>query len=229
MTRRFPPAIPGLPNSQKRYRVILQALDFHDIPPTKDEFIPICQEAIEVADPEDDSTLSESWTKHILSDMIRSGFIDEFEIGDSSRLDVSRDSAEWLRGELEFDDFVLYALRRSWVLDKQFPEGFEALERILHAVTYSDHIDQPTSSREIRSTLEEDYDYKFSRQGIRGYIPLLEHMGMLADTEEGIIVPESVDPDNELEKLRRFNIFQQLERWLRREGAMVEPPSNEAK
>ena len=233
MTRRFPPAVPGLPNNPGRYRVVLETLESLDAPPTKQAFVPICREAIESAESEEGTELSQSWTRHIITDMIRSGFITETDEpgesdgGDTSGLVVSDDSARWLNGDCEFEEFVYDALKRSWVLKKQFPEGFEALERILHAVTYK--IEQPTSSREIKSKLEDEYDYKFSRQGIRGYIPLLEQMGMLEQRDEGIVIPDDVDPGNQLERLRNADIFHQLERWLRREGAMADLPSDTAK
>lgn len=227
MTRRFPPAIPGLPNDQRRYRVVLETLDAFESPPTKQEFIPACQEAIENAEADEGTDLSKSWTRHIITDMIRSGFISETDEGGEDGLVVSEDSERWLQGGLEFEDFIYDALKRGWVLKKKFPEGFEALERILHAVTYE--ADQPTSSREIKSILKDEYDYKFSRQGIRGYIPLLEQMGMLKEANEGIVIPDDVKPDTELERLRNANIFHKLERWLRREGAMANPPSDTAK
>jgi superfamily II DNA or RNA helicase len=225
MTRRFPPAVPGLPNERKRYRIILETLDSLESPPTRAEFVPACRTAIEAG--EDDTELSDSWTRHIISDMIRSGFMSEFNTEDGSGLVVSKDSQRWLQGEVSFEQFTYDALKRGWVLKKQFPEGFEALERILHTVNYE--LTQPTSSRAIKSVLEKEYDYKFSQQGIRGYVPLLKQMGMLDETDEGIVIPDDVRPDSKLEKLRNANIFQQLERWLRREGAMAKLPSDTGK
>jgi superfamily II DNA or RNA helicase len=227
MTRRFPPAIPGLPNDRGRYRVILETLDSSDSPPTKEEFVPACRRAIEAAETDDETELSDSWTRHIISDMIRSGFISETDANGKSGLVVSEDSQRWLQDNREFEDFVYNAIKRGWVLKKQFPEGFEALERILHAITYE--LDQPTSSRALKSILKEEYDYKFSRQGIRGYVPLLDQMGMLERTDKGIIIPADVEPESELERLRNGNIFHQLERWLRREGAKADPPANTGK
>jgi len=225
MTRRFPPAVPGLPNDQERYRVILETLDDLESAPTRTEFVPTCKAAIEAA--EDNTDLSDSWTKHIISDMIRSGFITERDDEECSGLVVSKDSRRWLKGDISFEQYIYDALKRSWVLDKQFPEGFEALECILHAVTYE--LTTPTSSREIKTALKEEYDYKFSRQGIRGYVPLLKQMGMLDETDEGIIIPKDVRPDSALDKLRNSNIFHQLEQWLRREGAKADPPSDTGK
>jgi len=54
-------------------------------------------------------------------------------------------------------------------------------------------------------------------------------MGMLKETDAGIVVPDDVDPENQLERLRNVNIFHRLERRLRREGAMADPPSDIAK
>ncbi|RDZ96632.1 hypothetical protein DEQ92_21505, partial [Haloferax sp. Atlit-6N] len=166
MTRRFPPAVPGLPNDQRRYRVILSTLDSLENPPTKEEFVPVCKEAIESAENDEGTELSESWTKHIITDMNRSGFISEIKTGDTKAIEISRDSARWLEDDgYEFSEFVYDALKRAWVLKRKFPEGFEALERILHAITYK--LEAPTSSRAIKSILSDEYDYKFSRQGIR--------------------------------------------------------------
>jgi len=227
MTRRFPPPIPGLPKEERRYRAILEALDELDTRPTRSEFVPHCKAAIEAAEADEGTELSQSWTRHIINDLIRSGFIDQETVDGEKRLEVGIDSRRWLDGELEFDDFLFNALKRGWVLRTKHPEGFEALEQILHAVTYE--IQEPTSSQEIRRVLEEEYDYRFSEQGIRSYIPILDHIGYLARTDEGIVVPEGVDSENGINRFRDANVFHQLEKWLRREGSGVDVPSKAGK
>lgn len=228
MTRRFPPPIPGLPKSQTRYRAVLEALDEMVEPPTRTQFVPRCKAAIEAAEGDKGTTLSDSWTNHIINDLIRSGFIREYSSNDGDVIELGIDSRRWLDGNITFDDFVFKALKRGWVLKANHPEGFEALERILHAVAYE--LDGgPTSSREIRATLESEYDYQFSEQGLRGYIPILEQIGYLTETDEGLVLPDEVDPDTALGRFRRADVFRKLENRLRREGAMVEPPSKAGK
>ena len=77
MTRRFPPPIPGLPKEERRYRAILEALDELDTRPTRSEFVPHCKAAIEAAEADEGTELSQSWTRHIINDLIRSGLIDQ--------------------------------------------------------------------------------------------------------------------------------------------------------
>lgn len=226
MTRRFPPPIPGLPETRDRYRVILESLESLDSNPTREEFVSICKEAIEHS--ERDTSLSQSWTEQIINDLIRSGFIRE-STADSGPdvLEVENDSQRWLNGDIDFSDCVFNALKRGWVIRAKHPEGFEALERILHAITYE--IGGPTSSRELRKVLEREYDYQFSEQGLRGYPRLLKHMGYLAEADEGLVIPDEVYPDDALGRLRAADIFRKYENWLRREGALVEPPSKAGK
>lgn len=228
MTRRFPPPIPGLPKTQTRYRAILESLDEMAEPPTRTQFVSRCKAAIEAAEADEGTTLSESWTEHIVNDLIRSGFIRKISADDGDVLELGTDSQRWLNGDLTFDEFVFNALKRGWVLKANHPEGFEALERILHAITY-EFDGGPTSSREIRATLESEYDYQFSEQGLRGYIPILEQIGYLTETEEGLILPTEVDPETALDRFRRADVFRKLENRLRREGAMVDPPSKAGK
>lgn len=230
MTRRFPPPVPGLPSKRERYRTIFEALTATDQQPTLEEFVPICQDAIVQAESETDR-LSSSWTKHILRDLVRSGFIQETKPDDEDTTEESLvlgiDSRQWLEGELEFNDCVFQALKRGWVLKGKYPEGFEALEKVLHVVTYE--LDAPVSSQQIRAALKSDYDYRFSQQGIRGYPQLLCLMGWLNETNEGFAIPESSDPEDNLGRLRSSDLVRQYRNLLRREGPMVNPPSKTAK
>ncbi|WP_418281222.1 DEAD/DEAH box helicase [Halorubrum sp. DTA98] len=227
LVRRFPPPIPGLPNEQARYKTILTTLAEQPAPPTRSEFVQPCQAAIERTH---DDTLSDSWTRHIISDLARSGFIREStDIGpdDDERLAVGIDSQRWLDGELSFADCVYNALKRSWVLRAEYPEGFEALERVLHAITYE--CEQPASSRSIKATLETEYGYQFSQQGLRGYPELLGHLGYLEEVDGGYQIPETVDPEQALTRLRKPDLFRKYENYLKREGALGEHPPKSAK
>jgi len=206
----------------------LEALDEMPEPPTRSEFVPRCKAAIEAAEADEETTLSDSWTKHIINDLIRSGFIREVSTDNEDVLELETDSRRWLDGELDLDDFIFNALKRGWVLRAKHPEGFEGLERVLHAVIYE--LDGgPTSSQEIREKLDCEYDYQFSEQGLRGYIPILEQIGYLAETDEGLVLPAEVDPETALDRFRRADVFRKLENRLRREGPMVEPPSKAGK
>ncbi len=226
MTRRFPPPIPGIPSDEERYRIVLEALRAVDPAPTKTEFVVDCKAALESMEEQEDE-LKKSWVRHILNDLIRSGFITETRLDGERLLEVGIDGKRWLDEEIDFEEFVWNSLKRGWVLNAGYPEGIEALERILHAMVYE--ADLPTTSREIRRILETEYDYGFSQQGIRGYLPLLHQIGVIAETDEGIAFAEGVNPEQRLQKFRRADIFRLLENWLRREGAMAEPPSNRAK
>lgn len=227
LVRRFPPPIPGLPNDKERYETILTTLAEQSTPPRRSDFIEPCQAAIEETHGD---TLSDSWMRHIISDLTRSGFIREStEAGpdDDERLEVGIDSQRWLDGELSFADCVYNALKRSWVLRAEYPEGFEALERIFHAITYE--CEQPASSRDIKRTLKEDYDYQFSQQGIRGYPELLCHLGYLEEVDGGYQIPAVVDPEQALSRLRQPDLFRKYENYLKREGVVGENPPKSAK
>lgn len=229
MTRRFPPPVPGLPSEQKRYRTVFKALAEADEQLTLEEFVPVCQDAIVQAEAETDS-LSDSWTKHILRDLVRSGFLRETESDngrDKEVLVLGTDSRRWLTGEIKFGDCVFQALKRGWVLRGKYPEGFEALERVLYVVTYER--EPPVTSQEIRATLEADYDYRFSQQGIRGYPQLLCLMGWLSETSRGFTISEDIDPEDNLGRLRSADLVRQYRNRLRREGAMVDPPTKAVK
>lgn len=227
LIRRFPPPLPGLPKTQERYEAVLTALDATPEPPTKSEFVGQCQEAIERVD---GSSLSDSWARHIISDMARSGFISESTDngeGDEERLKIRTDARNWLDGEIDFSEFVYNAVKRAWVLEAEYPEGFEALERILHAVVYE--CEQPASSRRIKTALKEEYDYQFSQQGIRGYPELLCHLGHLESVDGGYRVPKGEDIDSAFDKLRNPDLFRQYEKYLKREGVLGEHPPKSAK
>ncbi len=227
LVRRFPPPIPGLPNEQGRYETILTTLAKLSVPPTRSEFVQPCQAAIERIHGD---TLSDSWTRHIISDLTRSGFIREStEIGpeNEERLKVGIDSQRWLDGEISFADCVYNALKRSWVLRAEYPEGFEALERVFHAITYE--CEQPASSRSIKTTLETEYGYQFSQQGLRGYPELLCHMDYLEEVDGGYQIPGDVDPEQALTRLRKPDLFRKYENYLKREGALGDHPPKSAK
>lgn len=227
LIRRFPPPVPGLPNEQARYNTILTALATQSEPPTKSAFVKPCQAAIERRHAD---RLSDSWTRHIITDLIRSGFIresDEITSDDDKRLCVENDAQRWLDGEIEFSDCVYKALKRGWVLRAEHPEGFEALERVYHAIRYE--CTQPASSRSIKTTLQTEYGYQFSQQGLRGYPELLCQMGYLEETEEGYQIPVSVDAEKALTRLRNPDLFRKYENYLKREGVLAEHPPKKAK
>ncbi len=227
LVRRFPPPIPGLPNEQDRYETILITLAELSVPPTRSEFVQPCQAAIERTHGD---TLSDSWMRHIISDLTRSGFVREStDVGpsDDERLAVGIDSQRWLDGKISFDDCVYNALKRSWVLRAEYPEGFEALERIFHAITYE--CEQPATSRTIKATLETEYNYQFSQQGIRGYPEILCHLSYLEEVDRGYQIPTDVDPEKALTKLRRPDLFRKYENHLKREGCLGEHPPKSAK
>ena len=138
LVRRFPPPIPGLPKSKDHYEAILTKLYELPYSPTREEFAETCQTVINNLQ---EDPISESWAAHITSDLIRSGFIREEKLDEADqnkRLSVGRDVEEWLEGNIEtedpFADTVFRALKRGWVLQALHPEGFEALELIIHAL-----------------------------------------------------------------------------------------------
>lgn len=224
MTRRFPPPRVGLPSSRDRYDIILGLLADPKYSPSKEEFAKRCQEAINQREPEAD--LSESWAGRMVNDLLRSGFIRE--VGGSENtavIELDEDAERYVQGEIEFEKCLFRALRRGWVLKEKFPEGMEALEKILRVVLYD--ADGPVSSKWIKDRLKDDYDYGFSRQGIRGYVPLLVYYGALKETEDGLVPTD--DAENKLGNIRNANVFHQLEKWLRRRGPLEDPPSKRAK
>lgn len=226
LIRRFPPPIPGLPTDEARYRTILTTLSTLSNP-TRNEFVNPCQESIER---EHGDSLSRSWTNHIVNDLIRSGFIREEkfnETDNTKRLSVGIDSQMYLNEEIPFAECVYRSLKRAWVLRAKHPEGFEALENILHAITYE--FEEPASSQALKEKLEIQYEYQFSEQGLRGYPELLCHMEYLEDTKDGYKIPNELDPTSALQRLRNPDIFRKYENILKREGALVENPDSNTK
>lgn len=224
MTRRFPPPRVGLPSDRDRYDYILGLLADPGYTPSKEEFAKRCQEVINELEPEAD--LSESWANRMVNDLLRSGFLREIDGTENpSEISLDKDAERYVKGEIDFETCLFRALRRGWVLKAKFPEGMEALEKILRVVLYDS--EGPISSRAIKDTLQTDYDYGFSQQGIRGYIPLLTFYGALEVTEDGII--PTAEAENKLGNIRNANVFHQLEKWMRRQGPLEDPPSKRAK
>jgi superfamily II DNA or RNA helicase len=141
----------------------------------------------------------------------------------SSGISVYDFAYDWLRGDDEFQEFLWAAVKRAWAIEGEFPEGIEGLYDIHQLLK---NADEPLSSTELRERLASERKYEFNEEGIRGYLPLLEGMGAVRETDRGY---EVVAPERFSERFRNADIRWQFEQWLKREGANTSPPPVEVK
>ncbi|ERJ05689.1 DNA excision repair protein ERCC-3 [Halorhabdus tiamatea SARL4B] len=131
---------------------------------------------------------------------------------------------DWHNGGIDFETFLWYAIKRAWVIEGGFPEGIDGLRAIHRILVYSD---RPLDSGEIEQRLVNEYDYEFNDQKSRGFPTLLTNLGAARKTDDGYV---ATDPtDRWRDRFRNADLLPTFERWLKQEGAHIEPPSNTVK
>jgi superfamily II DNA or RNA helicase len=224
MGRRFPPPIFGLKADSERYRTVVQTAFENESPPERSDFVAECQGKI--TKPDSGEQYTESYIKRIVGAYVQIGALSRDNSGDQTILRPSPFAEELLDGTLPLSECVWKSLKRRWVAMGNRPEGVEGLNCVLRTV--ADAADS-LNKNEIQRRLSDDDGYEFNEAGLRGYPELLQLLGALELTDDGLETTSEDVVDRYKRRFRDSDIFRTLEARLRREGAMVEPPDNSAK
>ena len=219
MTRRFPTPLFGVERAERRSEAFVDLALNTDGRLDKSTFVGRARERLRK--PDDEGRYSDAYIRRILSTYIQLGVLRQRSDGTITVWQFARD---WRGGDIDFETFLWYALKRSWVLDGRFPEGIDGL-RSIHRLLIS--ADVPLKRSQIRQRLGSDYDYAFNDEGIRGYPTLLEKLGAATKVNDGYIAAEPHDRWGD--RFRNADLLPMFERWLKQEGAHVEPPSDRVK
>jgi len=190
-----------------------------DEPLNKSTFITRARDTLRK--PDTDERYSESYVRRIVSTYIQLGVLRHRSDG---TITVWQFAHDWLAGEIEFETFLWYGLKRSWVLDGQFPEGIDGLRSI---TTLLVNAETPLERSDLRDRLAAKFDYEFNDQGIRGYPTLLQQLGVVTHTEDGYVPSETAERWRD--RFRNTDLLSVFERWLKQEGSHVDPPPDRVK
>lgn len=224
MGRRFPPAIFGLKADRQRYRKIVQMAFEQDSPVARPAFVQQCQS--QIVKPDSGEQYTESYIKRIVGAYVQVGALSRDTSGDETILHPSPFADELLHGNLSLPECVWGSLKRRWVAMGKRPEGIEGLDRVLRTIADAE---SGLNKHEVQRRLSENEGYEFNDAGLRGYPELLQLMGVLESTDDGLETTSEDMVDRYKRRLRDTDIFRILEARLRREGPMVEPPDRNAK
>ena len=224
MGRRFPPAIFGLKADRQRYRTIVQTAFEQESPVVRPAFVKQCQS--QIVKPDTGEQYTESYIKRIVGAYVQIGALSRDTSGDETTLHPSPFTGELLDGTLSLSECVWKSLKRRWVAMGKRPEGIEGLDRVLRTIADAAG---GLNKNEIQRRLSEAEGYEFNDAGLRGYPELLQLMGVLELTSDGLVTTSEDLVDRYKRRLRDTDIFRTLEARLRREGPMVEPPDRDAK
>ena len=216
MSRRFPPPLFGADGIERRSRVFVAIAAGADEPIEKARFVERCRERVRKPDGD---RYSSGYVRRVVSTYVQLGVLRRTDEG----ITVYAFAREWVDGEIDFETFLWYAVKRAWAIEGEFPEGIEGLYH-LHRVVQ--HADEPLARGQLRERLAEEYDYEFNDEGIRGYPALLEALGALERTEAGYV---ATDPSRFADRFRSADLLWQFEQWLKREGPTADPPPDRVK
>jgi superfamily II DNA or RNA helicase len=218
MSRRFPTPLFGVERAPDWTPELFDIVTGYDGQMTKETLIQVCERRLTKPD---GTGYSESYVRRSLSTLISMGILRE---EDDNKITLWEFGKRHKEDDIEYPEFLWRAIKQSWVLSGNFPEGIEGLRRIHKVVRNSD---EPLKSNEILDRLTEEFEYEYNVEGIRGYPEVLKQLGALKETERGYVTgPKS----NTLEgRLRNADIFYQLERWIHHLGPNGELPEEELK
>lgn len=219
MSRRFPPPLFGVEQTEHRSKVFVTLATEAASELDKSAFVDAARERLRK--PDDGDRYSESYMRRIVSTYCQLGVLRQRSDDTISVWQFARD---WQANEIDFETFFWYAIKRTWVLNGEFPEGIDGLRSIHRILRNSD---EALKGGEIQQILADDHDYEFNDQGIRGYPTLLARLGAASQMEGGYVATEPTDRWQD--RLRNADLLPTFERWLKREGAHVEPPSDRVK
>lgn len=215
MSRRFPPPLFGIERTERRSRAFVELALHSEGELDKSTFISRVRDWLRK--PETGDRYSKSYLRRVVSTYIQLGVLRRCS---DDTVTVWQFGKDWNNDEIDFETFLWYAIKRAWVLDGGFPEGIDGL-RAIHRTLMD--AEAPLGRTEIRDRLADDYDYEFNEEGIRGFPTLLSELGAVEETENGYIVAEPTERWQS--RFRNVDLLPAFERWLKREGAGVEPPS----
>ncbi|GGN25635.1 MULTISPECIES: DEAD/DEAH box helicase [Halobacteriaceae] len=219
MGRRFPPPLFGVERTERRAKAFVTLAVESDGDLDKSTFVERARRRLQK--PDGEGHYSESYMRRIVSTYIQLGVLRQRSDGTVTVWQFGRD---WHAGEIDFETFLWYAIKRTWVLEGDFPEGIDGL-RTIHRILVN--ADGPLTRGEIRRQLEQSYDYEFNDQGIRGFPTLLEALGAVHGNDSGY---EATKPtDRWSDRFRNVDLLPTFERWLKQEGPQVNPPPERVK
>lgn len=213
---RFPPPLFGVDDTETRSRCFVDIVATADRQLRKEEVVERAQVALTKPD---GGSYSTRYLRRIIDTYIQLGVLKQTD----DHISVYEFATDWRENKIDFAEFLWSAVKRRWAIEGAFPEGIEGLYDIHQVVK---NAESPLSSTEIRSRLETDHGYEFNTEGIRGYLPLMESLDALADTEQGYV---TTAPERFSERFRNADIGWQFEQWLKREGVNTSPPSDRVK
>jgi hypothetical protein len=213
---RFPPPLFGVDDTEARSRCFVDIVVTADRQLRKKEVVERAQVALTKPD---GGSYSNRYLRRIIDTYIQLGVLKQTD----NHISVYEFATDWREDKIDFAEFLWSAVKRRWAIEGAFPEGIEGLYDIHQVVKNAEN---PLSSTEIRNRLETDHGYEFNTEGIRGYLPLMESLGALEDTEQGYV---TTAPERFSERFRNADIGWQFEQWLKREGVNTSPPSDRIK
>lgn len=219
MSRRFPPPLFGIEQTEKRSEVFVSLAIDAEESLEKTAFITRARHRLRKPDTEE--RYSESYVRRIVSTYIQLGVLRHRSDGTITVWQFARD---WYADEIDFETFLWYGLKRSWVLDGRFPEGIDGLRSMMRVLV---NAETPLERGALRNRLAATFDYEFNDQGIRGYPELLQQLGAIIETEDGYAPSERADRWRD--RFRNVDLLPAFEHWLKQEGPHVDPPPDRVK
>lgn len=219
MTRRFPPPLFGVERTERRSETFVSLAVESDGECSKTEFVNLARERLRK--PDDGERYSREYLQRIISTYIQLGVLRQES---NDQITVWQFGRDWLADEIDFETFLWYAIKRAWVLEGKFPEGIDGLRTIHRLLANTEN---PLARGEIRETLATEQDYEYNEQGIRGFPTLLVELGAAEQTAEGYVATDPVSRWRS--RFRNVDLLPAFERWLKQEGAHVDPPPERVK
>ncbi|MDL0134056.1 DEAD/DEAH box helicase [Halobacterium salinarum] len=219
MGRRFPPPLFGVERTKRRSEAFVELAIETDGELDKSAFVEQARERLRK--PDDGSRYSVPYLRRIVSTYAQLGVLRQRSDGSLTVWQFGRD---WHAGEIDFETFLWYGIKREWVLEGGFPEGIDGL-RSIHQILLN--TDEALGKAELERILTEEHDYEFNDQKSRGYPTLLTKLGAARQTADGYVATEPASRWQS--RFRNADLLPTFERWLKQEGAHVEPPSDTVK
>jgi superfamily II DNA or RNA helicase len=169
-------------------------------------------------DPDDGSRYSESYVRRTVSTITQLGLL-----RDDDGIGLWQFGHDYHAGDIDFRTYLWYGIKWRWVIRGQFPEGIDGLRALYRVLRRAA---DPLTTRQLRERLEQEHDYSFNEQGVRGYPTVLVELGAAERGDDGY---ETVNTDRWTGRLRNVDLLPVFERWLRREGPTSEPPDERVK
>ncbi|WP_135304857.1 DEAD/DEAH box helicase [Haloarcula amylovorans] len=219
MSRRFPPPLFGIERTKRRSTAFVRLAIETDGELDKSTFVTEARDRLRK--PDSGEEYSESYIRRILSTYVQLGVVRQRS---DRTITVWQFARDWNDDDIDFETFLWYAIKRSWVIDGTFPEGIDGLRSLHRLLT---NTEGPLTRGELRTQLATEHDYEFNDQGIRGFPTLLEQLGAARKTDDGYLATKP--HERWQDRFRNVDLLPKFERWLKQEGANVVPPGDHIK